>query len=157
MAVPPDGPQRRQRAAARPACVVQPVSRRGVVVERHQEVLVGRVEQLEEKPLDRRARVLDPLAEHAVADVEQHAQADRHAFVGELRDLLASPSSYISNASRGSPVTSVLLVATVAVMLVSSTPVWNGCGSRIAGCCAAPSVSAPAMRTATKTATNPAL
>ena len=58
------------------------------MVERHQEELVGRVEQIEQEPLDRRARVLDALAEHAVADVEQHAEADRHALVRELRDRL---------------------------------------------------------------------
>jgi hypothetical protein len=37
---------------------------------------------------NRRARVLDALAEHAIARVEQHAKADRDALVGELRDLL---------------------------------------------------------------------
>ena len=65
-----------------------PVSGRGLVVERQHEELVGRVEQVEEEPVDRRARVLDALAEHAVADVEQQAEADRHALVRELRDRL---------------------------------------------------------------------
>ena len=46
------------------------------------------VEQLEQEPLDRRARVADALAEHAVADVEQQPQAERHALVRELRDRL---------------------------------------------------------------------
>ena len=43
-----------------------------------------------------------------------------------------TPSSYTSNASRGSPLMRrPSLSRTVAVMLVSSMPLWNGCGSRI--------------------------
>ena len=78
----------RARAARRPASRVHAGQRPRPVVERHQEELVGRIEQLEQEPLDRGARVLDPPAEHAVADVEQHAEADRHALAGELRDRL---------------------------------------------------------------------
>jgi len=37
---------------------------------------------------DGQPRVLDPPAEHAVADVEEHPEAERHALVGELRDGL---------------------------------------------------------------------
>src|SRR5688572_31000156 len=37
---------------------------------------------------DRAAGVDNRLAAHAVAGVEQHAQADRHAFIGELGDGL---------------------------------------------------------------------
>ena len=59
------------------------------MVERHQEELVGGIEQIEQKAVDRRAGVLDPLAEHAVADVEEHTEADRHALARELRDRLA--------------------------------------------------------------------
>ena len=58
------------------------------MVEGHQEELVGRIEQLEQELVDRRARIVHPLAEHAVADVEQHAEADRHALARELRDGL---------------------------------------------------------------------
>ena len=88
MAVPPDG--RRPASARCTSCWarVQPVSGLRPVVERHHEELVGGIEQVEQEPVDGRARVLDPLAEHAVADVEQHAEADRHALVGELRDRL---------------------------------------------------------------------
>jgi hypothetical protein len=38
--------------------------------------------------IDRGARVLDALAEHAVAGVEQHAEADRNPLARELRDRL---------------------------------------------------------------------
>jgi hypothetical protein len=55
------------------------------MVEGDEKEFVGGIEQLEQETIDRRARVLDALAEHAVADVEQHAQADRHALVRELR------------------------------------------------------------------------
>ena len=58
------------------------------MVEGEDEELVGRVEQLEQKPVDGGARILNPLAEHAVADVDEDAEAHRHALVGELRDLL---------------------------------------------------------------------
>src|SRR5206468_12831597 len=58
------------------------------VIEREDEELVGAVEELEEEAIDRGARIRDPLAEHAVADVEQDAEADRHAIARELRDLL---------------------------------------------------------------------
>jgi hypothetical protein len=58
------------------------------MVEREDEELVGRIEQIGEETIDGGARVLDALAEHAVADVEQQAEADRDAFIGELRDGL---------------------------------------------------------------------
>ena len=44
---------------------------------------------VEQEALDRRLGVLDAPAEHAVADVEQQAEAERHALVGELRDRQA--------------------------------------------------------------------
>ena len=50
---------------------------------------VGGIQQLEEKLFDRRAGIGEPLTIHAVAHVEQHGQADRHAFVRELRHGLA--------------------------------------------------------------------
>ena len=58
------------------------------MVERHHEVLIVGVEQIEQEPLDRGAGVLDAPAEHAVARVEEHAQTDRHPFARELRDGL---------------------------------------------------------------------
>ncbi len=59
------------------------------MIERHHEELVGGVQQIEQEPFDGCPRVDDPLAEHAVARVEQHAEADGDPFVGELRDGLA--------------------------------------------------------------------
>jgi hypothetical protein len=41
------------------------------MIERHHEQRVVRGEELEQEALDRGARILDPLTEHAVADVEQ--------------------------------------------------------------------------------------
>ena len=58
------------------------------MVERHQKKLVGRVEQIEQKPVDRCAGIIEAAAEHAVADVEQHAETHRHTLSRELRDLL---------------------------------------------------------------------
>ncbi|HXI29760.1 MAG TPA: hypothetical protein VNG89_15085 [Vicinamibacterales bacterium] len=58
------------------------------MIERQQEELVGRIEQLEQEALDRRVRVVDPPAVHAVADVEQQPEADRHPVARELGDRL---------------------------------------------------------------------
>ena len=58
------------------------------MVERHQEELVCGIEQVEQKPVDGRARILDAAAEHAVADVEEHAQTDGDALARELGDGL---------------------------------------------------------------------
>jgi len=68
--VPPDGRQPGQRVAHVPLLAGPPGQRVRPVVERHQEELVGRVEQLEQEFVDRGARVVHPPAEHAVADVE---------------------------------------------------------------------------------------
>ncbi len=59
-----------------------------LVVERDEEEFIRRIEQPEQELADRSARVLDALAVHAVADVEQHTQTDRDAIVRELRHLL---------------------------------------------------------------------
>ena len=48
----------------------------------------SRIQQLEQEAIERRAGIADARAEHAVAGVEQHAETDRHAFAGELRDGL---------------------------------------------------------------------
>ncbi len=53
----------------------------------HEELIVG-VQELEEELLDRGPRVDHAPAEHAVAHVEEHAEADRNALVRELRDRL---------------------------------------------------------------------
>ncbi len=58
------------------------------MVERGDEELVRGVQKGEEEALDGGARVHDPLTEHAVAHIEQDAQAYGHALVGEDRDLL---------------------------------------------------------------------
>ena len=60
----------------------------GPVVERHHEILVFVLQHFEQEALDRRARVLDAGAEHAVARVDEDAEADRDAFARELRDGL---------------------------------------------------------------------
>jgi hypothetical protein len=87
MAVPPDGAARQR--VTHVALLARPAGQRvRPMVERHQEELVGGIEQLEQELVDRRARIVHPLAEHAVADVEQHAEPDRHALVGELRHRL---------------------------------------------------------------------
>ena len=89
----------RRRAAERPQPVERGADHVGrirpggdearLVVEGEDEELVRRIEQLEEKPVDGGTRILDALAIHAVADVEQHAEADRHALARELRHGLA--------------------------------------------------------------------
>jgi len=73
------------RLDARPA-----VSGRGaLVVERHQEnSSAGSSRSKRNRSTALRAS-LDAAAEHAVADIEQHAEADRHPLARELRDLLA--------------------------------------------------------------------
>ncbi len=58
------------------------------MVEGHHEERVVRGEQVDEEALDGRASVHEALAEHAVADVEQEADADRHTLAGELRNRL---------------------------------------------------------------------
>ena len=58
------------------------------MIERQDEELIVRAQQLEQKPLDGPARIHDALAHHAVADVEQHAEADGHPLRGELGDGL---------------------------------------------------------------------
>ena len=58
------------------------------MIERQHAEFVFGLEQLEEESLHRGTRIDEPLPEHAVADVEQHGEADRHALVGELADGL---------------------------------------------------------------------
>ena len=102
------------------------------MVERGEEELVRGVQKGEEEALDGGARIHDPLTEHAVAHVEQHAQAYGHALVGEDRDLSArrrpprsrtppasSPGTRCPSASR-----------TVAVTMTMSTPDSSRRGSR---------------------------
>ena len=50
--------------------------------------LVRRIEQIEQKAVDRRAGVADPRPVHAVAGVQQQPESQRHSLVGELRDGL---------------------------------------------------------------------
>ena len=90
MAVPPDGPQRIERRAHGRRLARRNPRRQEMrrVIERHHERGIFGSQQVEEKSFDRRAGVEDPLAEHAVADVEEHAQSHRHAIVRELRDRL---------------------------------------------------------------------
>ena len=88
MAVPPDGltlGERRPDVLRRARPARQDVR---VVIEREHEELVVGVQELEEEPFDGRSRVDHALAEHAVAHVEQDAEADRHALVRELGDRL---------------------------------------------------------------------
>ena len=59
-----------------------------LVVEGEDEEFVLVIELLEQETIDRGARVGDAAAEHAVADVEQDAEADGHALAGELRERL---------------------------------------------------------------------
>ena len=83
-------------------------------------------EQLEQEPLDRRARVDDALAEHAVADVEQHAEPDRHALVGELRDgLRLAVLVDLERLTRQAGASRPLASSTVAVTVTRSTPDRN--------------------------------
>ena len=58
------------------------------MVERGEEELVRRVEQREQEALDGGPRIRDSLPEHAVADVQQHAQPHGDALVGEGGDRL---------------------------------------------------------------------
>jgi hypothetical protein len=58
------------------------------MVERRHERLVAGLEQLRQEAIQRAARIDHRLAAHAVAGVEQHAEADGHPLVGELRDVL---------------------------------------------------------------------
>src|SRR5204862_3676670 len=60
-----------------------------LVVEREDEELVRRIEELEEETVDGAARILNALAVHAVARVEKDAQSDRHARARQLRNSLA--------------------------------------------------------------------
>ena len=88
MAVPPQPAQRveRRRHLGR---IVGPRRRdRRLVVEHHQRVLVVSRQQLEQEAVQRLSRIGQPQADHAVADIEQHGQADRHALVRELGDRL---------------------------------------------------------------------
>jgi hypothetical protein len=114
------------------------------VVEGHHEEGILRVEQVDQEPLDRRLGVLDAPAEHAVADVEQQAEAERHPLVRELRDRQALAVLVDSNASFGSPVTSLPSASrTVAVTTVIS--MLDRSGAR----CAAATDTASASSTAT--------
>ena len=81
--------------------LVQGVSARGSWLNAMRKNSSAGFKQREQEPLDGGPGVDDALAEHAVADVEQHAQADRHALVGEDRIVCSRPSSQIPNASRG--------------------------------------------------------
>ena len=58
------------------------------MVERADERLVARIEQVGHEAVERTAGVHNRLAAHAVADVEQHADAHGRALVGKLRDRL---------------------------------------------------------------------
>jgi hypothetical protein len=58
------------------------------VIEKHERELVVARHQLEVEAVECAPRVLQPLAHHAVADIEQNGEADRHALAGELRDGL---------------------------------------------------------------------
>src|SRR6185369_56813 len=58
------------------------------MVEGENREFVAALHQTSNELLDRLSRVLYALPEHAVAHVEQDAEAYRHALVGELRDLL---------------------------------------------------------------------
>ena len=57
-------------------------------MKRGDEGFVFAKQQLADEPIERVPRVDDRLPAHAVAGVEQHAEADRDALVGELRDVL---------------------------------------------------------------------
>ncbi len=58
------------------------------VIERGDERLVLTEQQLTDESIYGAARVNDRLATHAVAGIEEHAEADRDARVSELRDVL---------------------------------------------------------------------
>ena len=76
---PPRQPRRRRRPRYEDA---------RQVIERADERLVSAVEQVGHEPVERAARVDDRLPAHAVADVEQHADAYRRPLVRELRHRL---------------------------------------------------------------------
>ena len=80
---------RRARGARRPARASTPVSGRGRWLNAITKNSSAGSSSSNRKRVDRGARIVHPLAEHAVADVEQHAEADRHALAGELGDGLA--------------------------------------------------------------------
>jgi hypothetical protein len=61
---------------------------RRLVIEQHERELVIVGHQLEEEAVERAPRILQPLADHAVADVEKRGKTDRHALAGELRNRL---------------------------------------------------------------------
>ena len=61
------------------------------MIERRDEEFVVRIQQFEQEAVDRGARVLDALPEHAVADVDQHAETDGDPLVRELTNFLALP------------------------------------------------------------------
>ena len=88
------------------------------MIERHHEQRVVLCQQLEEKTFNGGARVLDTLAVHAVADVEQKAQSDRHAIVSKLVIVCGSPSSQMVKASAGRSDQAAIPVATVTVTTV---------------------------------------
>ena len=53
----------------------------------HERLVLG-LEQVPDEAVERAARIDDRAAAHAVGGVEQHAEADRHPLVGELRHRL---------------------------------------------------------------------
>ena len=103
-----------------PGSVFQPKSSRASWLNAITKKASVRVEQVDEEPLDRRPGVLDAAAEHAVADVEQQAETERHPLVRELRDrqalavlvylerLFRQPGDELASASRTVAVTTVI-------------------------------------------------
>ena len=59
-----------------------------LVVERRHEYFVAALEQAGHEAIHRPARLDDRLPAHAVAGIEQHAEADRHALIRELGNRL---------------------------------------------------------------------
>ena len=91
-----------------------------------QEKLVLRVGQLLQEAVDGVARRLPLLALHAAAGIEDDAETDRRALGAEVRhfDWLAvfvDDEVFFAQPGGNRPVRSV----TVAVTLISSTPLWK--------------------------------
>ena len=59
-----------------------------LMIERENRKFVGGIQGVGDEPRDRFACLIDSPAEHAVAGIEQDAEADRDALVGELGHLL---------------------------------------------------------------------
>ena len=58
------------------------------MIERRHHCLVLNEEEIADEPVQRAPRIDDRLTAHAVAGIEQDAEAHRHALIGELRDVL---------------------------------------------------------------------